>query len=164
MTSVRRQLTLFVREPERSPLEAVRQRLDPRQHALIAAHVTLCREDELAPWPPLREALLALTGVDVEVALGRPEQRADGCVWLPAAGASESFHALRRRLLGESCRRPVPHVTLLHPRHAAGVSPDLDALAREPLPASLRLTEIALIEQVDGGVWRVLERFGGARV
>ena len=44
----RRQLTLFVPHAEAAPIEALRATLDPVQHALIAAHVTLCREDELA--------------------------------------------------------------------------------------------------------------------
>ena len=47
-TNSRRQVTLFVPDPTRSMLEAIRKRLDPVQYRLIRAHVTLCREDELA--------------------------------------------------------------------------------------------------------------------
>ena len=44
----RRQLSLYAPEPQRSVIDAVRAVLDPVQHRLIPAHVTLCREDELA--------------------------------------------------------------------------------------------------------------------
>jgi hypothetical protein len=43
----RRQLTLFVEEPWRSRLQALRRALDLVQASLIAPHVTLCREDEI---------------------------------------------------------------------------------------------------------------------
>lgn len=45
---IRRQLTLFVDEPWRSRLQQLRIVLDPVQAALIPAHVTLCRDDEVA--------------------------------------------------------------------------------------------------------------------
>lgn len=57
MSTFRRQLSLFVPEPARGPVDAVRQALDPQQHALIPAHVTLCRESELDPWPQVHTAL-----------------------------------------------------------------------------------------------------------
>jgi hypothetical protein len=46
--SLRTQLTLFVQPPDSEHLEALRHRLDPVQAARIPAHVTLCREDEIA--------------------------------------------------------------------------------------------------------------------
>lgn len=45
---MRRQLTLFVAGGVAADIDNVRQRVDPVQFGLIAAHVTLCREDELA--------------------------------------------------------------------------------------------------------------------
>ncbi len=47
---IRRQLTLFVPPGRREALEALRRALDPAQVSLIAAHVTLAREDEIAEW------------------------------------------------------------------------------------------------------------------
>ena len=42
------QLTLFVPPPNAELIESVRRLVDPIQHQLIPAHVTLCREDEFA--------------------------------------------------------------------------------------------------------------------
>jgi hypothetical protein len=50
--TIRRQLSLYVPEPIATRLEAVRRVLDPVQHALIPAHVTLCRDDELEALSP----------------------------------------------------------------------------------------------------------------
>ena len=46
--TIRRQLSLYVPPDAARQLEAVRRVLDPVQSRLIPAHVTLCREDELA--------------------------------------------------------------------------------------------------------------------
>lgn len=51
--AIRRQLTLFVPEPRRAHLDALRQTLDPVQASLIGAHVTLCREDEIQDLDPV---------------------------------------------------------------------------------------------------------------
>ncbi|MEQ1633746.1 MAG: hypothetical protein ABL997_15305 [Planctomycetota bacterium] len=58
---MRTQLSLFVPPPHDVLVESVRAVVDPVQHALIPAHVTLCREDELVLVPPevLRARLLA---------------------------------------------------------------------------------------------------------
>ncbi|MBE2186447.1 MAG: hypothetical protein IAE99_06720 [Rhodothermales bacterium] len=42
---MRRQLTLFVPPPRAEPIETVWRLVDPVQHRLIAAHVTLARGD-----------------------------------------------------------------------------------------------------------------------
>lgn len=160
MTTFRRQLTLFVPAPEREPLEHVRGALDPRQQALIAAHVTLCREAELEPWGPVRARLARLDRVEVVLQFGLPVQLPDGCVMLPVVGGMAGYEELRQRILGPACRTHTPHLTLLHPRHAAGVAVDLPELARQLPVRGIRFAEIAVIEQRDGGVWRQVERFG----
>ncbi len=43
----RMQLTLFVKDVQAKAIEATRRQYNPEQYALIKAHVTLCREDEL---------------------------------------------------------------------------------------------------------------------
>lgn len=45
--TVRRQATLYLPSPCSVAVEAVRSRYNPVQAELIAAHVTLCREDEV---------------------------------------------------------------------------------------------------------------------
>jgi hypothetical protein len=47
MSKKRIQLTLFVGEPESVAIEHIRKMFNPLQYALIKAHVTLCRADEL---------------------------------------------------------------------------------------------------------------------
>lgn len=163
MPRLRRQLTLFVPAPARELLEDLRRELDPAQHARIAAHVTLCREDELEPWDAVRSRLAALGPVEVELRFGAPVQRPDDCVLLPVVGDTAAFDDLRRRILGEGCRTQTPHVTIRHPRHAYRDPVDLEALVRESLPTNVRFTGIDAIEQIDGSVWDVVARWGGAR-
>lgn len=160
MPTFRRQLTLFVPEPVRAPVEAVRRTLDPRQHALIPAHVTLCREDELEPWAQVQATLATLGTVDVTLAFGDPVQLADGCVLMPVVGSRGGYDDLRRQILGPTCRSHTPHLTLLHPRHAAGVLVDLRALARMPVPRVIHFGGLSSIEQANGGPWLVVAQFG----
>lgn len=161
MDNIRRQLSLFVPEPERSQLDAIRQKYDPKQQAIIPAHVTLCRDEELEPWASLEERLVALRSVEITFVLGAPKQIEACGVLVPMANSSTAFDDLRHRLLGDRCARQIPHITLLHPRHADGKEHAYEAISHEFLPASVTLTEIALIEQVNGGAWNVLSRYPG---
>ena len=43
---VRQQLTLFLKDKQEI-IEEIRATYNPKQHDLIAAHITLCREEEL---------------------------------------------------------------------------------------------------------------------
>ena len=160
MIASRRQLTMFVPAPERDAIEKVRSALDPRQHALIAAHVTLCREAELEPWHVVRARLASLGRIEVVLQFGLPVQLPDGCVMLPVVSAMTDYVEVRQHILGPECRPHTPHLTLLHPRHAAGVAVDLPNLAQLLPTRAIRFPAIAVIEQLDGGVWRQIERFG----
>jgi|GEM_PF-3988953 len=51
----RRHLILFVPAGITASIEALRRFVDPVQHSLIPAHVTLCREDELEAFPGWRD-------------------------------------------------------------------------------------------------------------
>ena len=48
----RTQLSLFVPPAQSAQIETLRRLLDPIQAKLIPAHITLCREDELADFTP----------------------------------------------------------------------------------------------------------------
>jgi len=50
----RRQLTLYIPGDDAREIEKARSVVDPVQHRLIAAHVTLCRENELGDLAALR--------------------------------------------------------------------------------------------------------------
>lgn len=159
MDNIRRQLSLFVPEPERSQLDAIRQKYDPKQHAIIPAHITLCRDEELKPWIALEKRLSALESVEITFVLGAPKLIEAGGVLVLMANSSTAFDDLRHRLLGDRCAQQIPHINLLHPRHATGKEHAYEAILYEPLPASVTLTEISLIEQVNGGTWNVLSRY-----
>ncbi|MDP6371043.1 MAG: hypothetical protein QF634_00890 [Vicinamibacterales bacterium] len=52
-------MSLYVPEPARSIVDAVRTRTDPIQHELIPAHVTLCRDDEVTDGTVVERRLAA---------------------------------------------------------------------------------------------------------
>jgi hypothetical protein len=160
MEKRRRQLSLFLPAPDGAVIDSVRQRLDPLQHAIIPAHVTLCRDPEIEPWQQFRSRLPSLAEVDVTLSFGGPTRLSDGCVLLPVVGSTAAYDSLRRAILGEQFSKHTPHITLLHPRNALGKAVDLVALSVQPLPTRIRFNAISVIEQVNGGAWNVVERFG----
>lgn len=157
---VRRQLTLFVPLPAAQPLEAVRRVVDPVQAGLIAAHVTLCREDELASVDDVELArrLAASTALHLTLTFG-PAERFDGHgLLLPCIAGEAAFRELREQVLGShAVRRQVPHLTLAHPRNPIAPGNSLEfALATLPPPLPIIFTAMTLIEQVDRQPWRIL--------
>ena len=70
---IRRQLSLYVAEPEASMLEALRLVLDPVQQALIPAHATLAREGEFGQRSDLewRERVAGLREPCLRMGFGR---------------------------------------------------------------------------------------------
>ena len=159
----RRQLTLFVPHTDAAPIEALRATLDPVQHALIAAHVTLCREDELAALADgaLEARLDAGAARAVTLAFGRAERFDGHGILLGATTGLGEFQALRAHVLGrDDARTHRPHLTLAHPRNPRAPGNDL-ALARtlgDPLVVTFATA--TLIEQTDGGPWRALREWG----
>jgi hypothetical protein len=111
----RQQLTLFVEEPWRSRLNACRQVLDPVQAALISAHLTLCREDELgavslACWV---DRVAAWRSGPIRLSFGPATRFAGHGVLLPCVGGQRSFQALRQWLLEDpAAREHAAHLTL----------------------------------------------------
>ena len=158
----RRQLSLFLPEAQGSLVEPIRQRLDPIQHALIPAHVTLCRHDEL---PDLQHLILRLGHLDpfsITMAFGEPQELPDGCVLLrPCRGAKE-FQALRRLILGDAARAYGAHLTLLHPRNATGAKHDLAGISRDLANLVVTFSTISLIEQDGSDPWQVKTAYGSA--
>jgi len=157
---VRRQLTLFVPAAEARALEALRARLDPVQHGLIAAHVTLCREDELSDLAAIRARLAAGDLPAPALTFAAPEVFDGHGLLLRCVEGREAFRALRARVLGSTAVRDhAPHLTLAHPRNPR--APGNALLATPGLPERLTLTfpEVRLIEQEGARPWVELERF-----
>lgn len=156
----RRQLSLFVPEPQRARVERIRQRLDPVQSALIPAHVTLCREDEMADVRDLIPRLARLPPFRISMGFGAPEQIPEGGVLLRPSSGAETFHALRQAVLGASARPYGAHLTLLHPRNAVGAAYDLAAITRELADLVITFEVLFLITQQGRNPWQVTGRYG----
>ena len=178
MARIRRQLSLFAPEPMRASLDALRATLDPVQHRLIPAHVTLCREDEL-------EAFASGANAD-ELAAAVASALADRAEWrapdsltlvfgtaesfdshgilLPCIDGDAAFHALRQEILApaigrDALRRPAAHLTLAHPRNPRAPGNSLEAAERLVSPLQLTFGDVHLIEQVGASPWTVLATF-----
>ena len=153
------QLTLFVEDPS-GVIEGLRAAHNPVQHSLIAAHVTLCREDELgtaeAVVAHLRDAEL---GGPLTLRFGAAARFSEGKgVWLPPDGPQPAFDALRKAALGAtSTPRPFDaHLTLLHPRNATCTDAIFAEMQAAALPRQVVFDRVCLIGQQADGVWRVL--------
>ena len=154
----RRQLSLLLPEAQRSLVEPIRKRLDPIQHALIPAHVTLCRDDEL----PDLQRLERLEPFLITMQFGEPEELPDGCVLLRPSSGNEQFRVLRQLILGPSARAYGPHLTLLHPRNARGALPDLVEIGRELTGLVVTFSTVTLIEQRGCDPWQLKDVYGSA--
>lgn len=157
---IRRQASLYLRD--QFQIESIRLRYNPVQACLIPAHVTLCREDEVVDWDALRKRLESFRPFEMSFTFDTPV-RQDSFVFLPVSAGLDSFHKFRRIILSEQARMQTPHVTLIHPRN--GFCTDeifVDILAAFPSPFQYTFREVMLIEQEDGGPWRVLSCIGGA--
>lgn len=155
---VRRQLTLFVPHGVAADIDAVRQRVDPVQFGLIAAHVTLCREDELVDLPvAVLRGRLARAG-PLTLVFGLPVRFGDHGMLLPCIDGAVGFHQLRVAALATTAIRPhAAHVTLAHPRNPRAPE-NVDAtFASLPPRFEITFAAVALIEQRSVQPWVVRE-------
>lgn len=158
----RAQLTLFVAGPLTERIEEVRKLLDPVQFELIAAHVTLCREDELEGLNTaiLRRRLSRPDAGPITLGFGAPEQFSTHGILLPCVSGEENFQALRRLILGSATvRRQAPHITLAHPRNPKSPGNSLAAASSLGEGMTIGFGSVCLIQQVGASPWRVAERF-----
>ncbi len=163
MQQVRHQLTLFVQPKDAVVIEAIRSKFNPVQQALIASHVTLCREDELAPLNVIIAHLQQLPFAPITVQFGAVTRfDNDKGVMLPALGNNTKFHQLRKTVLQPNIAIPrllEPHITLMHPRNATCTNATFKVIQAVNLPKQFTFTNIALIQQYNGGKWQVVHQF-----
>jgi len=160
--TTRRQLSLFVPVAEGAQLEKVRHELDPVQAALIPAHVTLCREDEIDQLSvsEIKARLQRSAAKPLTLSFGSPVIFQGHGLLLPCVAGEREFHELRTHLLGTTAiRRHAPHITLAHPRNPASTNRTLSDVIGLPYTLSYRFVAITSIEQVGGANWRVLREF-----
>ncbi len=155
----RRQLTLFVPPADALLLEAVREQLDPVQHRLIPAHVTLCRENELeAPAEAtLRDRLVHLDAPPLTLTFGAAVPFSGHGVMMRCLAGDADFHALRALLLDDTALRcHEPHLTLAHPRNPRSSHNEPASYATLPSALQITFTSICVIEQTGQEPWQVL--------
>ncbi len=157
---IRRQVSLFLRD--RIDIESLRLRYNPIQAQLIPPHVTLCREDELTDWDTIRSRLETLCPFEITLEFGAPV-REDHFVYLPVREGQDDFHAFRCAILDEGARRQTPHLTLIHPRNGTCTDEIFAELSESISPFQYTFCEAMFIEQVDGGVWKVIAQVGTSR-
>ncbi|MBX9928376.1 MAG: 2'-5' RNA ligase family protein [Gemmatimonadaceae bacterium] len=162
----RQQLTLFVPAPWQTSIDALRRRLDPVQASLIAAHVTLCREDEISPTDrdEFLERVRSWTHGPIRLTFGAPELFRGHGVLLPCTEGGDQFQRLRQWLLqSQTVRVHRAHLTLAHPRNPQ--SAENTAAVRNACGRStaLEFPTVALIVQQGNARWRIAqeERLGG---
>lgn len=155
---IRSQLSLFVPLDANAEIEAIRRIVDPVQSGLIPAHVTLCREDELAglDLSELEARLRRAQQGRLTLQFGPPERFGEHGILLPCVRGTAEFKSLREVVLASAEVRPhAPHLTLAHPRNPKAPGNDLNSAAN--LRGGLRVTfkEIHIIEQQDNAPWMV---------
>jgi 2'-5' RNA ligase len=156
------QLTLFATGPAVERIEEIRRLLDPVQFNLIAAHVTLCREDELEGLNTavLRRRLSAPEVGPLTLTFGAPESFSTHGVLLPCDAGEENFRALRQLVLGSATpRRQAPHITLAHPRNPKFAGNSLAAASGLTNIGAIRFEAVCLIQQDGASPWQIVERF-----
>lgn len=159
MSTQRDQLSLFVGGPAGIQLDALRAWLDPVQAALIPAHVTVCREDELTALDPASLTPRLGGTSPLTLQFGRPERFSGHGVLLPCVAGQAGLDALRRCLLDRAdVREQTAHITLAHPRNPRAPG-NRDPLLLDLAPLALTLADLRWIRQIDGGPWQTLARF-----
>jgi 2'-5' RNA ligase len=156
----RKQLTLFLNEPENQEIETIRKTFNPEQYNLIKSHITLCREDEIEAIEKVRANLEQLNFNSFSIDFGRIVRFSDEKgVLIPAIGNCEAFHQLREKILAGIIEKPrmhEPHITLMHPRNSTCTEEIFKEVAAFKLPDTILFNKISLIEQTVGEPWQVL--------
>jgi hypothetical protein len=155
----RDQLSLFLSGTDGERLDALRRQLDPIQAALIPAHVTLCREDELAGGIGVGDLTEGLhDAAPVTLRFGPPERFGDHGILLPCIAGQDGFDALRRRVLRRSdVRHQAAHITLAHPRNPKSSGNQLP-LGDLVTGCVLTLNDLRWIRQTGRQPWQTLAR------
>ena len=160
MSDTRQQLSMYASADTAKNIEAVRAIVDPVQYSLIPAHMTLCREDELADDVEIKSRLHKLLWPALDLRFGRPEVFSGHGILLHCIDGEDGFRHLREHLLGtRHIRNQRPHITLAHPRNPRASGNTLTQVLTLPEVITIRFPAIYLIEQTGREPWRVLESY-----
>jgi 2'-5' RNA ligase len=163
MSITRRQLTLFPKGNIET-IEYVRSTFNPVQAGLIAAHVTLCREDEIEQLDKvIRNIQLMKNGQPLRITFSSIERFDEGKgVMLQASEINDGFDQLRQQILMglvENPRKHRPHITLMHPRNSTCTEVLFNQLRKFSFPVQLYFEKISLIEQKGEGRWSIHKEY-----
>jgi len=162
VAKIRQQLTLFPDKKDAKEIEAIREKYNIQQARLINSHVTLCREDEILDIHKIFDNIATFNPGVITLEFGQVIRFSNGNGVLIPATNDDAFHELRETVLkgtNTTIRRHPPHITLMHPRNSTCTDEIFETIKKVNLPTHLMFKSISLIEQVDGGVWEILEAF-----
>jgi 2'-5' RNA ligase len=160
MPAIRKQLSMYVPENAAKAIEEVRKTVDPIQSALIPAHITLCREDELDDLSKLHDRLSSIPFKPLTLRFGKPEIFSGRGLLLNCVEGADDFRLLREYLLdSKNIKNQMPHITLAHPRNPKSAGNLLSAAAALPDVITINFPAIYLIEQKAIAPWRILARY-----
>ena len=155
----RTQLSLFVSGPSLDRLERIRKLVDPTQAALIPAHVTLCRDEEVQLLSPSLIGSRLETQPPILIEFDIVKQVGGHGLILRSTDSHDGFKRLRRRVLGPDSKRSDAHITLAHPRNPRAKGNTLDAVDIA-LPISVSFDKAVLIVQdTTDTPWRITYEF-----
>lgn len=161
-TRSRLQLTLFLPKESSQTIEKIRQKFNPKQFELINAHVTLCREDEIENLDQALTNLNSLKEQAITIQFGKPARFENGKGVHLKSDNTQEYNKLRQEILKGIIPEPgkqLPHITLMHPKNSTCNDEIFEHINKEDFPSSFTFNEISLIEQRDGGKWKVIRSF-----
>lgn len=166
MESTRRQLTLFISD-QTDVIEKIRAKYNPCQYSLIAAHITLCREEEIENWEKILKNIKSISlSQPLQIKFGPVERFSEKKgLMISAKAKNQAFRELRKTVLGfeNDIKNPQAHITLMHPRNSTCTDEIFELIKRIELPTELYFDKIHVIEQRNGDPWLVVESFSFLR-
>ena len=150
-------------------IEKIRAEYNPIQFNRIAAHVTLCREDEMESIEKVIENIKSLTtGNPLRIEFDPLERFGNGKgLLIPAKKGSSEFHELRKSILKGLIEFPAdhhPHITLMHPRNSTCTDQIFNQIVKYKLPTELFFDTISLIEESNDGSWEIINQFSMTKI
>jgi hypothetical protein len=159
---IRRQLTLFLQQNSSEIVEKIRQKFNPKQFELIKAHVTLCREDEIQNLDQILINLASLKEKQITIRFEKLARFDNGKGAYLESDDTQQYDKLRQQILKtiiDVPKKQILHITLMHPRNSACNDKIFEEISNEKFPLYFTFNKISLIEQENGGKWKLLKNF-----